>query len=175
MSLLKRLGSDHAAPLPNNGAPIATIAPPAERAPLPTPVAQATPPPLPAPAPAAPSSAAPTATPAPVAGIGASGMPHVKVLELSLALTDRILASFGSQTQIERKPETDRLIQERFASFYRQLGANLPEPQIKELYGMVVSEIFGFGPIQALLDDEGVSEVMVNGPQQIYVERRGKV
>ena len=184
MSLLKRLGSDHTAPPPPNAATIATIAPPAERAPLPAPTttAQATPPPPPA-APAAPSSAAPAAAPAPVAvkepapaaGIGASGMPRAKVLELSLALTDRILASFGSQTQIERKPETERLIQERFASFYRQLGANLPEPQIKELYGMVVSEIFGFGPIQALLDDEGVSEVMVNGPQQIYVERRGKI
>ncbi len=179
MSLLKRLGSDHAAPPAPNAATIATIAPPADRAPLPapTPVAQNTPPSPPA----APAPSSPTPTPAaaqepaPVAGIGASGMPRTKVLELSLALTDRILASFGSQTQIERKPETERLIQERFASFYRQLGANLPELQIKELYGMVVSEIFGFGPIQALLDDEGVSEVMVNGPQQIYVERRGKI
>jgi pilus assembly protein CpaF len=107
--------------------------------------------------------------------MGGSRMPRAKLLELSLGLTDRVLASFGSQTQIERKPETERLIQERFASFYRQVGTNLPETQIKELYGMVVAEIFGFGPIQALLDDETVSEVMVNSPSVVYAERRGRV
>jgi pilus assembly protein CpaF len=176
MSLLKRLGSDHSAPPPpsTNGAAIAT---PAAQAVTP---AASTPPPTPPAAPAATPSAAAlgvdtAAEPAPAAGIGVGGMPRAKLLELSLALTDRILASFGSQTQIERKPDTERLIQERFASFYRQLGATLPEAQIKEVYGMVMSEIFGFGPIQALLDDETVSEVMVNGPKQIYVERRGKI
>jgi len=35
--------------------------------------------------------------------------------------------------------------------------------------------MMGFGPIQPLLDDPDVSEVMVNGPKNVYVEKRGQL
>jgi len=39
----------------------------------------------------------------------------------------------------------------------------------------MVDEIIGFGPINPLLQDEAVSEIMVNGPRQVYAERNGKL
>ncbi|MDD3269412.1 MAG: CpaF family protein [Syntrophomonadaceae bacterium] len=39
----------------------------------------------------------------------------------------------------------------------------------------VLDEVFGFGPITPLLNDESISEIMVNGPQQVYVEKKGKL
>lgn len=39
----------------------------------------------------------------------------------------------------------------------------------------VVDEVLGFGPIDPLLKDESVSEVMVNSPGQVYIERKGKL
>ena len=39
----------------------------------------------------------------------------------------------------------------------------------------VMDEINGFGPLECLLSDSSVSEIMVNGPKQIYVERKGKL
>jgi pilus assembly protein CpaF len=39
----------------------------------------------------------------------------------------------------------------------------------------MIDDVLGFGPIEALLKDEAVSEIMVNGPLQIYVEREGKL
>ena len=171
MSLLKRLGSDTPAPSPA-AAPVAAPS-------IPTPpVAPVLNQPAPAPmiggaAPAMPLGGAPAA--APTAGASAEPVTKAKMLELSLSITDRILASFGSQTQIERSPDTERLMQERFANYYRQCGVALSQEQIKVLYGMVMTEIFGFGPIQALLDDDSVSEVMVNGPRMVYCERKGKV
>ena len=39
----------------------------------------------------------------------------------------------------------------------------------------VMDEINGFGPLECLLSDTSVSEIMVNGPKQIYVERKGKL
>lgn len=39
----------------------------------------------------------------------------------------------------------------------------------------ILHEIIGYGPIQALIDDESVSEIMVNGPRKVYIERKGKL
>jgi len=39
----------------------------------------------------------------------------------------------------------------------------------------LTNDLYGFGPINPLLLDENVSEIMVNGPNQIYVERKGKI
>ena len=45
----------------------------------------------------------------------------------------------------------------------------------EEIIMQVEDEVFGFGPITPLLRDESVSEIMVNGPNQVYVERGGKL
>lgn len=39
----------------------------------------------------------------------------------------------------------------------------------------VVNELTGFGPIQPLLEDPGISEIMITGPKQVYIERNGKL
>jgi pilus assembly protein CpaF len=44
-----------------------------------------------------------------------------------------------------------------------------------QLISEVVDEVCGYGPLQALLDDPTVSEIMVNGPKQVYVERQGQL
>jgi pilus assembly protein CpaF len=46
---------------------------------------------------------------------------------------------------------------------------------IEQLVQEVINEVSGFGPIQPLVDDPEVSEIMVNGPQKVYVEIRGKI
>ncbi|MCS6883072.1 MAG: CpaF family protein [Oscillochloridaceae bacterium] len=98
-----------------------------------------------------------------------------RMLELSLWIVDRIQASLGSQTELKRTPETERMLQERFARVYQQAGVNLPPEQIKRLFTMVCDELMGFGPIQPLLNDDTISEVMVNGPYRVYIEQKGKL
>ncbi|MEX0832122.1 MAG: CpaF family protein, partial [Nitriliruptoraceae bacterium] len=39
----------------------------------------------------------------------------------------------------------------------------------------ITDDVLGYGPLQALLDDPGVSEIMVNGPSAIWVEREGRI
>jgi len=43
------------------------------------------------------------------------------------------------------------------------------------LFEMILAEILGYGPIQPLLEDETITEIMVNGAKQVYVEREGKI
>lgn len=45
----------------------------------------------------------------------------------------------------------------------------------KKVVDELINDLTGFGPINPLLMDEEVTEVMVNGPNQVYVERKGKI
>src|SRR6478609_8978804 len=47
--------------------------------------------------------------------------------------------------------------------------------QIEEIFGKITDEIIGLGPLEPLLRDESITEVMVNGPRQVYIERSGKL
>jgi pilus assembly protein CpaF len=51
----------------------------------------------------------------------------------------------------------------------------VPKESRQALLDAIMAEIVGLGPIQVLLDDPTVSEVMVNGPHRIFVERTGKL
>lgn len=54
---------------------------------------------------------------------------------------------------------------------------NLPVTQIeqKQMAQEILHDMFGVGPIEPLLQDETISDIMVNGPDQIYVERHGRL
>jgi len=56
---------------------------------------------------------------------------------------------------------------------YVQTKVNLPQDLRKQIFEEILDELTGFGPIQPLLDDAEISEVMVNGPKKIYVEKNG--
>ncbi len=189
MSLLKRLGgapqpSDGGAaaappsapPPPENGALrsgggiTAPPPPPPEAMPRSAPVEQR----APQPAQGGGLSAA-LGLSAPSGGDVSMGATDQRVLELSLWIVDRIQGSMGNQTELKRTPESERLLQDRFTNYYRQSGINLSDSQVKKLYEMVTDELFGFGPIEPLLRDEANSEVMVNGPNTVYIEQKGKV
>jgi pilus assembly protein CpaF len=51
----------------------------------------------------------------------------------------------------------------------------LSRPERARLFEQIAAEILGFGPLQPLLDDESVTEIMVNGAKNIYIERKGRI
>ncbi|HWA62780.1 MAG TPA: CpaF family protein [Caulobacteraceae bacterium] len=55
----------------------------------------------------------------------------------------------------------------------RRLLLNVPEQ--KRLAADLVDDMVGFGPVEPLLHDEAVSDILVNGPSHIYAERRGRL
>lgn len=54
-------------------------------------------------------------------------------------------------------------------------GYLLPRSMVGELASELSDELFGMGPLERLLRDDGVSEVMINGPDSVYVERDGVI
>lgn len=59
--------------------------------------------------------------------------------------------------------------------FFQQEKQVMTPLEAQQLIQEILDEVMGFGPITRLLNDEKVSEVMVNGPNQVYVERNGKL
>ena len=55
----------------------------------------------------------------------------------------------------------------------KKSGLRLTSDQIDAVIRDLLDDIFGFGPLQRLLDDPKVSEIMVNGPFSIFVEVEG--
>lgn len=53
--------------------------------------------------------------------------------------------------------------------------SKIPFAEQEKIIAEIVDEIIGFGPITPLIKDKDVSEIMVNGYNQIYVEKKGKL
>jgi pilus assembly protein CpaF len=74
-------------------------------------------------------------------------------------------------------PRTERRlrVREEALSLLRASGAILPQRELTRMVNEVSDEVVGFGPIEFLLKDPDVTEVMVNGPDDVYVEREGRI
>ena len=95
------------------------------------------------------------------------------LLKFKKYLAENISRSMeGEALQLGDRSE---LFKQRLNEMYVQLKVTLPEDIRKQIFNEILDEMTGFGPIQPLLDDPDVSEVMVNGPKKIFVEKNGKV
>jgi pilus assembly protein CpaF len=71
--------------------------------------------------------------------------------------------------------DRNQILKERLNEAYVQTKVSLPEDIRQQIFHEIFDEMTGFGPIQPLLDDPDISEVMVNGPKKVFVEKGGKV
>jgi pilus assembly protein CpaF len=81
--------------------------------------------------------------------------------------------------EMEARPPAARqrreAIQHYLQQGYETTKLTLPEAQRDLVFKEIIDEMLGFGPLQTLLDDPTISEVMVNGPNLVFIEREGKL
>lgn len=66
-------------------------------------------------------------------------------------------------------------ITSRLSEAYVQTKVNLPKDLRAQIFNDIVDDLSGLGPIQPLLDDPDISEVMVNGAKKVFIEKNGKL
>ncbi|QDY90417.1 CpaF family protein [Arthrobacter sp. UKPF54-2] len=90
---------------------------------------------------------------------------------------DELTTRLGSRITDNTLDEGDvrRMVREALGDFIDEAQVPLTPEERRRLIREIVDEILGFGPLQRLLDDPLVSEIMVNGASRIYVERAGKL
>jgi pilus assembly protein CpaF len=87
-------------------------------------------------------------------------------------LVDKLDLSRVSDLEGETLRREIRLVVERLCDTENPL---LNRMERERLIDEVLDETFGFGPLEVLLKDPTISDILVNGPNKIYVERRGKL
>ncbi|MGB8253173.1 MAG: CpaF family protein, partial [Anaerolineaceae bacterium] len=76
---------------------------------------------------------------------------------------------------VTKTEEVRKKIQELFEQILNEERIILSKPERMRLFDQIAAEILGFGPLQPLLEDDSITEIMVNGFKNIYIERGGKI
>ncbi len=95
--------------------------------------------------------------------------------QLVTQVRDRVVADLRNQGDMADPEAIRRKIGDVYSELIRETGLVLGRGEREELLDRVVAEILGYGPLDSLLRDDSVTEIMVNGPDKIYVERSGKI
>jgi pilus assembly protein CpaF len=95
--------------------------------------------------------------------------------DLKTRVQNKLLAELDPSMDITRTDEVKRTIQELFEQILSEENIVLSRPERARLFEQIAAEILGLGPLQPLLEDDTITEVMVNGAKNIYIERKGKL
>src|SRR5512136_2351975 len=95
--------------------------------------------------------------------------------DLKTRVQNKLLAELDPSMDITKTDEVRRTIQDLFEQILGEENIVLSRPERARLFEQIAAEILGFGPLQPLLEDESVTEIMVNGAKNIYIERKGKI
>ncbi|MFL5760762.1 MAG: CpaF family protein [Thermomicrobiales bacterium] len=95
--------------------------------------------------------------------------------ELKARVQNRLIAELDPRMDLGNAEEVRRTVEDTFASVLEAEGISLTRVERMRLFEAISAEILGFGPIEPLLKDDSVTEVMINGPKQVYVERAGRL
>ncbi len=90
-------------------------------------------------------------------------------------IQDKLLAELDPQMDITKTDEIRRTMEDMFNQILSTEAIILSRSERQRLFEQIAAEILGFGPLEPLLADDTVSEIMVNGPNHIYVEKKGKL
>lgn len=87
----------------------------------------------------------------------------------------KLLSELDPSVDVTEINEVRKTIQNLFDQILIEENFVLSRTEKTRLFDQIVAEILGLGPLQPLLEDDTITEIMVNGAKNIYVERRGKL
>jgi pilus assembly protein CpaF len=95
--------------------------------------------------------------------------------EAKYRVQNRLINELDPKLDLTNQVEVRRQIEELFGKIADEEGLALTRAERVRMLEQITDEILGLGPLEPLLRDETITEVMVNGPQQVYIEREGRL
>jgi pilus assembly protein CpaF len=95
--------------------------------------------------------------------------------DLKTRVQNRLLAELDPSIDISQVGVVRNTIRDLFEQILTEENIVLSRQEKHRLFEQIAAEILGFGPLQTLLEDDSITEIMVNGAKNIYIERGGKI
>ncbi|MGA2112369.1 MAG: CpaF family protein [Anaerolineales bacterium] len=95
--------------------------------------------------------------------------------DLKTRVQNKLLSQLDPSMDVSQTAEVRQTIEELFESILVEENTVLSRAEKRRLFEAIVAEILGFGPLEPLLADDTITEIMVNGCKNVYVERKGKI
>jgi pilus assembly protein CpaF len=95
--------------------------------------------------------------------------------EVKFRIQSRVIQDLDPKLDLANQVEVRRQIEEIFGRVIDEEGLALTRAERVRMLEQITDEIIGLGPMEPLLRDETVTEIMVNGPRQVYIERSGRL
>src|SRR5207247_11366117 len=96
-------------------------------------------------------------------------------LDARVKLQTKIINNLDPRLDLSDAKAVRSAIEEMFNKYIDEEGIVVTRVERQRMLEQILDEILGFGPIEPLLKDDTITEVMVNGPFRTYVERKGKL
>ncbi|RPJ39638.1 MAG: response regulator [Planctomycetaceae bacterium] len=110
-----------------------------------------------------------------IPGVSSSAVDQQATRDFKRRLMSRLSDSLEGRTDLSRTPEMVSSISQRLAAIYEASGLRLPDQVRQQLFREIVDDIVGYGPIEPLLADPTVTEVMVTSPHLVFIEQKGRL
>ena len=96
-------------------------------------------------------------------------------LDLKTRVQNKLLAEMDQSMDVSKTDEVRSTIENLYDAVLGEENIILSRVERQRLFEQIVAEILGFGPLEPYLADETITEIMVNGPKNIYIERYGRL
>ncbi len=95
-------------------------------------------------------------------------------MDIKSRVQTKLLAELDPSMDMNRQhTEIRATMEELFTTILAEENIVLSRAERQRLFDQIVAEILGLGPLEPLLADESITEIMVNGPKNLYIERKG--
>ena len=94
---------------------------------------------------------------------------------LKQEFVERLLPALPPGADPSTNPGLMRVLATRFHTMCKELAPDIAEDEQRGLFDDVLAELMGLGPLEPLLRDDSITEIMVNGIDQVWIERHGKL
>jgi pilus assembly protein CpaF len=95
--------------------------------------------------------------------------------DLKTRVQNRLLAELDPSIDVSEAEKVRGIIRDLFEQILTEESIVLSRQEKHRLFEQIAAEILGFGPLQPLLEDNEITEVMVNGAKSVYFEKAGKI
>jgi pilus assembly protein CpaF len=109
------------------------------------------------------------------AGLNGQENDQARIMLLRQKVQERLIDTMDPRADTNNQGMIQRQVDEILGSVLDGEGMVLGRTERARLLEIILHDITGLGPLEDLLADPDVSEIMVNGPKQIYVEKKGRL